>query len=214
VQIQDGAQAFRSRSGSILIINRNRHDIVYAEDGVHYYELQGGSGSYRGDDFEAVYADNRHDITYQVVREADVVTVNGRIHRPGELPTEIDFVALPTLRESTYLFVLPDGQVIYVSQDVHHFTYESFRFFIGPWDDLQETEITQALRYRDGGTTVIKTVLGTLFQPTPIEADKRATWTPVEGDPIELRRIENLGPYDFTETEAGVTMSRPVVLVG
>jgi hypothetical protein len=45
--------------------------------------------------------------------------------------------------------------------------YDTHKFFIGNADNMKQIPILDIIRYRDGGTTIIKTELGTLHVPTP-----------------------------------------------
>jgi hypothetical protein len=46
------------------------------------------------------------------------------------------------------------------------------KFFIGPPEAMRELKILDLVRYRDGGTTIIKTERGELYVPTPFKKGK------------------------------------------
>jgi hypothetical protein len=76
-------------------------------------------------------------------------------------------VPLPTIRVKEYLLGNSSGAFIYTSYDKFH--TDPRKFFIGEFDNMKSIEILSYERYRDGGTTYIKTTQGTLFVPTPFD---------------------------------------------
>lgn len=82
------------------------------------------------------------------------------------LPDNI--VLLPEVRVKEYLFS-KDNEYIYVSYDNYMVGYS--KFFIGPPEEMRELKILDFVRYRDGGTTIIKTERGELYVPTPFKKD-------------------------------------------
>lgn len=91
---------------------------------------------------------------------------------------DVFFNPLPEVRQPEYLYRRPDGVIIFADNVKHGYTYERMRLFMGVPGKLVEVPILKLERYRDGGTTFIKTDLGILFSPTPV-ADGRnipAVW--------------------------------------
>lgn len=86
--------------------------------------------------------------------------------RQIELDPE-SIVPLPTIRVQEYLLGNASGTFIYTSYD--KFQIDPRKFFIGEFDNMKSVEILSHDRYKDGGTTYIKTTVGTLYIPTPLE---------------------------------------------
>jgi hypothetical protein len=103
-----------------------------------------------------------------------------------------------------YLFRHPDGTLVYVSADAEHFTYESFRMFIGsenvPMTEVQITSRVQ--RARDGGTTTFNTEVGLFHSPSTMFGNK--------GEPtLNGSAMVRQSPDDYiiTENEEGVLIT-------
>ena len=60
--------------------------------------------------------------------------------------------------------------------------WDNSKVNIGPWYDIKEVKVAGGTRYRSG-TTVINTVAGTFFFPSPNRKDKRPLFN---SRPIEL----------------------------
>ncbi|MFI5240687.1 MAG: hypothetical protein ACHQUB_03185 [Candidatus Saccharimonadia bacterium] len=210
-------ELFRADDGSAIVFFTKKdvghlrtREITISPDGAHFYELQRGSGTYSGDSMEVSYTDRRNAIDYVILRDRDLVSVNGKWYNQMPTPEGIDFIPLfSTIRVPEYLFALPDGEIIYVSADMHHYTYKTFRFFIGPPASLREVPVLRVDRYRDGGTTYVRTEEGTLFSPTRYAREghaAKAAWTPTDGDAIVLRQLDH-SQVNAVETDLGVTMA-------
>jgi len=107
-------------------------------------------------------------------------------------------------REPEYLFVLPDGEYLYVSADKYDYSYDSFRLFVGPQEAMRQIPVKEVMRLRDGGTTYITTHEGTMFSPSSFRMGGQPTW-----NGIELTRVD---PSQFTIVETGdvvVITARP-----
>lgn len=189
------SELFVAANGSAIVYyatsvsNGHVHcDIAISPDGELFYELTRGSSSSSRDHFEATLQDDRND---------DTVTVDGVQYYKQETPRSFKFVALPEVRVTSYLFALPDGNVIYVSHDHHHFAYETMRFYMGPWDNLQRIRVHDVDRYRDGGTTNIFTAAGVMHSPSPFKEDEKAIWTPHHAERVELMQL----PHDLVVNE-------------
>lgn len=85
------------------------------------------------------------------------------------LPDNI--VPLPEIRVKDYLFS-KDNEYIYVSYDKYMVDYSDYKFFLGPPEEMRELKILDLVRYRDGGTTIIKTERGELYVPTSFKKGK------------------------------------------
>jgi hypothetical protein len=76
---------------------------------------------------------------------------------------------LPRVRQPEYLFQVDDGSIVYVSSEKYGCSYKSFKLYVGRLvDPLRGIPITDVARYRDGGSTIIKTNQGELYSPTPL----------------------------------------------
>jgi hypothetical protein len=113
----------------------------------------------------------------------------------ADVPDEINAIPLPTIREAEYLFKLRGGLYIYVSHDKYNFSYESFKLFLGKPTQMKEIPVLDVQRYRDGGTTYIKTDKGILYSPTPFNKELKPTW---DGE-----KIRQLSPKNFVIEESG-----------
>ncbi len=88
-------------------------------------------------------------------------------------------VGLDTDQYCEYFGLLPDGLPFVIFRPRDNWEYSQFRCFINE----MEVAVLSTVRYRDGGTTIIK--LGRkgrpeesreFFFPTPFEKDKRPTF--------------------------------------
>jgi hypothetical protein len=125
-------------------------------------------------------------------------------------PPEVSVVPLPPARMPKYLFRLRDGRYIYVSADVHDYSFESFRLFIGDGKVMREIPVGHVRRYLDGGTTFVETAEETLFSPSGassseqiremFDRDGKPTW----GNE-ELERLD-ASQFVISESATGVTI--------
>jgi len=99
--------------------------------------------------------------------------------RLDALPENI--VPLPSIRVKDYLLydsAKRNGLFIYVSRD--KYKYDPVKFFFGICDNMFEYKILDFTRYRDGGTTKIKTEEGILHIPTPFNKERIITFNDKE----------------------------------
>jgi hypothetical protein len=108
---------------------------------------------------------------------------------------DFDFKKFPSFRAPHYLFKVDNEDiVVYVSMDKHKFDYNTCHMYVGNiGGTFVHVPIKEFTRYRDGGTTYIKTDMGVLFAPTPFEKDKKASFN--------KKNLESLNPEDFTIIE-------------
>lgn len=94
--------------------------------------------------------------------------------------TELDIDHdLPGGKRVEYSFRLPSGEQILVTSDKNNPSYSSFKLHIGNKEEMREITVLDVNRYRDGGTTIIKTNEGILYVPTPFRRNTvNPTWTP------------------------------------
>lgn len=156
---------------------------------LNFFEVKLSGGSFTSENSKVKIIcgfDNPHNPTVML---GEVHQHDGKIYRDGdslclvmnhpiifhgcrevELPQEL-IVPLPEIRVKSYLF--RNGLTfIYVSYNKYMTDYSDHKFFIGQPGDMQQVEILDLVRYRDGGTTIIKTKVGELFVPTPFKKGK------------------------------------------
>lgn len=168
--------------------------LFYSPDGVIYFELLrtgfGGNANGHSINFE----DPHHNRNGELKRKEGTLTWLNKTFKQVECPMNIEVVPLPTVRAPEYLFRLVGGIFIYVSANKYNYSYESFKFFLGKPGQMKEFPVLSVDRYRDGGTTYIKTSAGTLFSPTPFKKPKvKPTW---DGE-----KIKELQPDQYTIEE-------------
>jgi hypothetical protein len=114
-------------------------------------------------------------------------------------------------RQVEYSYILPDGKTLTVTSDKNNPTYDSFKLSI----DDEEIPITNVSRFRDGGTTIIRTAQGDLFVPSRFGSMSTSTpsWqgaTIVESnegqseefdESTENSALENIEETDVLEVE-------------
>lgn len=119
--------------------------------------------------------------------------------------SQIVFHPLPKIRRTEYLLSDSANTLFFVDCLQYDWDYSDFRVFHGPIENMQEVPIllneeNAVVRYRDGGTTFIKTEMGTLFIPTRMgdngfQGKKEATLTYVDGKELVLKHVER-GTYN------------------
>lgn len=96
---------------------------------------------------------------------------------------------LPDDHEVEYAGQIDATTYFVVYRPKENWNYDSFKVSMGPADNLQDVEVTGAMRYRDGGTTVINVYIaerddfGTFFFPRPNTKGKKPTFN---RQPIDL----------------------------
>jgi hypothetical protein len=119
--------------------------------------------------------------------------------------SKIVFHPLPKIRRTEYLLRDATGALFFVDCLLYNWDYSDFRVFHGSIENIQEIPIqfnehNAVVRYRDGGTTFIKTEMGTLFIPTRMgdsgfNGKMEATITYSDGKEQPLEHVER-GTYD------------------
>lgn len=107
---------------------------------------------------------------------------------------DIKYVPIPPSTVFEYILDNPQkGFIITVDRPEIHWGYDKFRVHIFTQNGAicENIKVENVARYRDGGTTEITTERGFLFCPTSFSKDKKHTWTPTGGEPIELRVISH-----------------------
>lgn len=199
-------KAFAFLSDADLLLKSG--DILFSEDGVKFYAVQTGgmSMSACGDLVEAAmsFTSPRQDVSGRLLyhSKAGVVVYDDEFYvkQDGD-EFDIELIPLPTARRPEYLFEKGDGSFIYVSADKYNYEYESFRLFVGDGKTMQEIPVLEVSRYRDGGTTYVRTEEGILFSPTPFNAESPPSW----GHDVAEEKLTRLEPRDcdIVETPDG-----------
>lgn len=128
------------------------------------------------------------------------LVLGGTLMRRAACPSEVSYVPLPDIRVPAYLFRFHDGQreFVYVSAAKYNSSQESFRLYIGTGNSMRRVPVSSVQRFRDGGTTYVRTTEGTLFCPSPFKRTLSATW--------HKQPLEKLDPacYEISESNSGV----------
>lgn len=152
-EVKTTGGAFTSSNGKVKVncgFDNPHNPTILSDEKVYQHDGR----VYRDGDSLCLAMDNTDPIIFHGYRE---------IEYPEEL-----IIPLPKVRVKNYL--MRNGLTfIYVSYDKYMMDYDTHKFFIGPPSDMREVEIEDLIRYRDGGTTIIKTKVGELFVPTPFK---------------------------------------------
>lgn len=188
---------FKARNTAELFIygRSSLYKLLYSPDGNQFFELD--RTGYDGTNFchSVKFEDPHHNVKGKIDRDEGTLYWGRKIFKLVETPAEVDYVPLPHIRIPEYLFKLADGSFIYVSCDKYHYAYELFKLFMGKPDGLTEIHVNGVDRYRDGGTTYVKTDKGVLYSPTTADPKAKPTW---DGE-----KIKELDPKDFLIEENG-----------
>jgi len=207
------ANADESKKPDLVFFKSGNNYIAYDTDGLgeqlchssngkNFYEVfrTGYSGSLDDHRVSFVTRDGQEGSWHYKDGEILVDRVRLGVFESRELfkkvspPAEVIFVALPEIRIPEYLFRLPNERFIYVSANKYHYSYESFRLFTGKGDNMREIEIKSVRRFRDGGTTEIRTEEGLLYFPSPFKKGN-ATW--------DNEKIKRLDPSEYGINDVG-----------
>jgi hypothetical protein len=189
---------FRSRTTSHAIALRDDvpiedGDVLLSEDGVTFHEATSPGFAGEAEDNEFTIKNPVDGAEYEARRVGAVLTVHGETFdlAPGAAVSRV--VPLPDVRVPEYLFDLGEGKLLYVSRAKYKSDYNDFKLFVGAGGVLREVPVTRVERYRDGGTTIVRTPEGVLF--SPVRRDRSATWID--------RPITELDPARFEIREQG-----------
>jgi hypothetical protein len=203
-QINDFA-VFRSRTTSHAVALRDDvpikdGDVLLSEDGVTFHEATstGFAGTTEDNKFTAKFTiKNPVDgAEYEARRAGAVLTVHGETFDLAPGATVSRVVPLPAVRVPEYLFELEAGKLLYVSGAKYKSDHNDFKLFVGSGGVLREVPVMHVERFRDGGTTIVRTSEGVLF--SPVRRDRDATWAD--------RPIAEMDPTRFEIREQGDTV--------
>ena len=150
-----------------------------SRDGVTFRQMQslgyGGSSGEHNRSYEDPASQTKHKLSFKdqvYTRDDGERFTSVDVQFPGN----VVFVPVPEVRIPEYLFQFEDGRYVYVDAVKYGYAYEHFRLFIGTADDMQQKDITSTVRYRDGGTTVIRVEEGVLYSPTTFNNKAKPLW--------------------------------------
>jgi hypothetical protein len=153
--------------------------LIYSPDGIKYFELHRTGLRWTAESCVISFEDPHHNQTGELKRNKVILIWSGKTFTQFVGPdfSKVEVIPLPKVRIPQYLFKLKGGKYLYVSDDKYSSSYDSFRLFLGKPDQMEEIPVDKpVVRYRDGGTTIIKTPMGDLFSPTPFEKELKPTW--------------------------------------
>lgn len=192
-------EVFRSPRGGAIAFRKPTPiadgDLLYSDDGVTFREMAGRGFAGWSEEFKLTFEDPTNGREFELRRDHDVLRLGrDKFYRaPSVWEDDLYVVPLPAVRQPEYMFVAPDGTILYVSDTVYQRSYD-FWFFIGRPPYLSRVPVRDVTRAKDGGTTVVKTDAGVLYSPTPWRPERRATWngTPLRKlDPARFRIDES-----------------------
>lgn len=173
-------------------------EVLYSPDGNTFYALASSGFGGTTDEHDLSFNDPHQGTSGRLHRNGNVIDYDGE--RYTQQDTTFDqssVVPLPATRRTEYLCQSEDGTFFYVSADKYNYSYESFRLFVGNGTTMREVPVQYVERYRDGGTTYIRTSEETFFSPSPFNAQRDADLVPQWGS----QKLTNLNKDDFDIVE-------------
>lgn len=181
---------FRSPTGAAFACRDNPPyadgDLLYKpydSDRLRELASRGFGGSFNK--YEASWFDPVSGLVMHVTYDNETFFYNHEHFVKQVVPQILTVDTLPDERQPEYLFRVagpmghprdPPETLIYVSASKYHYSYESFRLFVGQNGLLMRFPVTAVDRYRDGGTTYVKAAEGVLYSPTSFKTDRKAMW--------------------------------------
>ena len=107
--------------------------------------------------------------------------------------SDIKYVPIPDSNIIESLLSSSEYDIMFVIQRPEiYWHYNKFRVHMFNKRGLvgEEIKVINVERYRDGGTTIIKTSKGEIYEPTPFEKNKKHTWTDNNGIEISLECVD------------------------
>jgi hypothetical protein len=192
----NGCDFYRAENGAQFIIGKLGRPLYYSSNGKRFFQLvcDGFGGSTV--DYHIGFTNPHNNKKGDLIVQGKVLTFNQKqfSHIPAHDVADSDIVAIPAIRQGEMLFVLDEKgkkTYIYVSRDRYNGTYETIRFFMGTKTAMKRVAIVEYEYYRDGGSTRITTLSGSLWAPFM----KIATWN---GKRLKTLKVSN---YRVEETE-------------
>ncbi len=143
--------------------------------------------------YTVICGDKKKSISYQPLSKQEILNLQELI-RNGNAPLS---GLSKEVRVPEYIFKGDNGTIIYLDAEKYNYSYDSFRMFSGKPGAMKEIKVKSVDRFRDGGTTYIKTEDGsTLYSPTAFNKDESPTWNGA--------KIERLGKKEFDLASLGI----------
>lgn len=108
-----------------------------------------------------------------------------------KLVDSVSFMPLPQISEPQYLAKLPDDRMFLVTGQKYDFQYETCKAYVGAPGAMQEVDIQSFRRMSDGGTTTIKTEIGTFHSPSAFRQGEPTTFNGVPVDKLPTHQGQN-----------------------
>lgn len=108
-----------------------------------------------------------------------------------KLVDSVSFMPLPQISEPQYLAKLPDDRMFLVTGQKYDFQYETCKAYVGTPGAMEEVDIQSFRRFSDGGTTTIKTEIGTFHSPSPFRSGEPTTFNGVAVEKLPTHQGEN-----------------------
>lgn len=183
--------------------------VCYSPDSKTFYALATGGFGGTTIEHDLSFSDPHHNVSGKLHKSGEVITYDDEQYALRE---DVEFdpskvIPLPATRRTEYFCMAPDGTFVYVSADKFNYSYESFKLFVGDGKTMRGIPVQYVERYRDGGTTYIKTPEQQFFSPSPFNAERDPNLVPQWGA-TKLVNL-NASDYDITETADGqVTITK------
>ncbi len=175
---------------------------MFSPDGVTFYELASGGFGGTTIEHDLSFADPHQGVSGKLHYNGDVIDYDGERYTQQDVTfDQSSVVPLPATRRTEYLCQAEDGTLFYVSADKYNYSYESFKLFVGDGTTMREILVQYVERYRDGGTTYIRTPEETFFSPSPFNAQRDTSMGPQWGSQ-KLTKLDKES-YDIVETPEG-----------
>lgn len=188
-------KTYKSPSGSVIAVLKDNdfmpygiNQLLYSPYGIDYYQVKAGGGrssSYRGAcNYDIKFSVPTLEISDEPLSFSNEVVTSGIINTFCETfissPVYVNtkhVIPLPKVMQTVYSFKVCDEDFyVYVDTAKYADDYSMYRVFVGTMCKRTEVEITSFDRYKDGGTTIIKTTAGVLYVPSPFRPDLVAIW--------------------------------------
>ncbi|MFN8612984.1 MAG: hypothetical protein U0931_35925 [Vulcanimicrobiota bacterium] len=98
-----------------------------------------------------------------------------------KLVDSVSFMPFPKISEPQYLAKLPDNRLFLVTGQKYNFQYDTCKAYVGSPGAMEEVSISSFQRMRDGGTTTIRTSVGTFYRPSSFRREEPTTFN---GEPV------------------------------
>ena len=187
--VPENAVVFVAQTGEMIVYLTDMPlqdgDVLISSDGKTFYALVVKGFGGNTEEHRVSFQDPHHDVGGKLQKDGDSITFDGKTFTCQEMDFgSSEVIPLPNTRRVEYVYRLGDGRIVLVTASEHHFSYESFRLYIGNGVNMREIPVQRVERYRDGGTTFIHTREGVFFSPSPFaDQSLSPTW---DGQSMEL----------------------------